>query len=71
MKDEDNKELKYLNIINEENKRLKVMVDNLLTTAKLENGEINVKLEKINLTELLNDVAEKYKMLIDKNNGQQ
>lgn len=70
LKDEDNKELKYLNIINEENKRLKVMVDNLLTTAKLENGEINVKLEKINLTELLNDIAEKYKILIDKNNGQ-
>ncbi len=68
--DEENKAKKYLNIINDENKRLKVMVDNLLTTAKLENGDINVKIEKINLTDLLNDIVEKYKMLIDKNNGQ-
>lgn len=70
MSGEENNAKKYLNIINDENKRLKVMVDNLLTTAKLENGEINVKLEKVNVSDLLTDISEKYKLLIDKNNGQ-
>ncbi|MFH0735192.1 MAG: HAMP domain-containing sensor histidine kinase [bacterium] len=60
------KRTKYLNIISEENKRLKIMVDNLLTTAKLENGEINISISSVNLVGLINDVVDKYKMTIEK-----
>ena len=65
--EEDNiKHHKYVNIIGEENKRLKLMVDNLLTTAKLENGDINISISNVDLVALINDVVEKYKMTIEK-----
>ncbi len=60
---------KYINIIDEENNRLRTMVENLLNASKLEHSEIKPKIETVNILEKINSIVQKYKVLLEKLNG--
>lgn len=51
---------RYTSIINDENNRLKHMVDDILATASLEKGEYNLKKEFCDINLLINDVRNYY-----------
>ena len=46
-------------MIADENKRLEVLVERILQSAVLDRGEIKLKIEKINITEILIDLCNK------------
>ena len=48
----------YVKMIEDENKRLSVLVERILQTAILDRGELNLKFETINFTELVKEVCE-------------
>lgn len=56
---------RYSKIINEENIKLNKLVESLLSTAALENSEISLNYEKVNIVELLTDIAKKFNSQID------
>jgi len=60
---------RYSKMISEENRKLTNLVENLLNTAALEKGEIEIKKEKIDLHDLLNELTNKLKVVLEKNNG--
>lgn len=60
---------KYIGIIEQENNRLKDMVESLLNGAKLEHGELKTDLTKVELIYEINKIIEKYKIVTDKNTG--
>jgi two-component system phosphate regulon sensor histidine kinase PhoR len=48
----------FVKMIDDENKRLGVLVERILQTAILDRGELKMKFETINLTELVKEVCE-------------
>jgi two-component system phosphate regulon sensor histidine kinase PhoR len=59
----------YIGIIGEENTRLKVMAEKVLQTAILEKGELKLKLEWVNLNEIIQEVVKKIKIQVESKNG--
>jgi len=59
----------YISIIDEENSRLQGMAERILQSARLQKGEIVLKLEKINLHDVLRDAIQKVSMQIEKKGG--
>lgn len=59
----------YINIIGEENKRLGVMAEKILQTAILEKGQLNLRKEKINLHNIIEDVAHKIAIQVEIRDG--
>lgn len=59
----------YIDIISEENKRLGVMAEKILQTAILEKGQLNLKKEKIDLHEIIHDVAHKMAIQVEIRDG--
>ena len=59
----------YINIISEENKRLGVMAEKILQTAILEKGQLNLRKEKINLQNIIADVAHKIAIQVEIRDG--
>ena len=59
----------YINVINEENKRLGTMAEKVLQSALIEKGQLNLKREWINIHEIVNDVVRKIGLQIQKRNG--
>lgn len=47
----------YVKMINDENKRLGLLVERILQSAILDKGEVNLKLEKVLLNEIIHDVV--------------
>jgi two-component system, OmpR family, phosphate regulon sensor histidine kinase PhoR len=66
---ENNSVQRFSKIINEENDRLKTMVDALLNTAAMEKDDINFKKEKTDLHELIISAVSKYNDLISQKSG--
>ncbi|MGM0943787.1 MAG: sensor histidine kinase [Bacteroidota bacterium] len=60
---------RYLGIIKDENKRLVAQVENVLQAAALDKKDFKLKLEKINLSELLEDTANHISLQIEKRQG--
>ncbi len=59
----------YISIIDEENFRLKVMAEKILQTAILEKGEIKLKNEWLDLSEVLNQAIKKIKLQVESKGG--
>lgn len=61
--------LNYSNIIDEENKRLSGHIENVLQVAKLDKGEFKLKLDRLNINRLLEDICESLELRIQSENG--
>jgi signal transduction histidine kinase len=61
--------LNYSNIIDEENKRLSGHIENVLQAARLDKGEFKLKLDPVNINELLDDIADSLELRIQNENG--
>ena len=59
----------YINVINEENKRLGSMAEKVLQSALLEKGRLNIKKDWVNIHEIIDDVTSKIDLQISKRNG--
>ncbi|MFN8323821.1 MAG: HAMP domain-containing sensor histidine kinase [Chitinophagales bacterium] len=62
--------LNYATIIDEENKRLSGHIENVLQVARLDRGEFKLKIDKININTLLDDIADSMELRIQNENGQ-
>ncbi|MBN7809704.1 HAMP domain-containing histidine kinase [Algoriphagus sp. H41] len=60
---------RYLGIIKDENKRLVTQVEKVLQAAALDKKDFNLKLEPINLTELLESTVDHISLQIEKRGG--
>ncbi|PZX58099.1 sensor histidine kinase [Algoriphagus chordae] len=61
---------RYLGIIKDENKRLVSQVENVLQAAALDKKDFNLKIELINLTEILESTVDHFSLQVEKNGGQ-
>lgn len=61
---------RYLGIIKDENKRLVAQVENVLQAAALEKQDFKLKLEEVDLSELLADVVDHFSLQIEKREGE-
>ncbi len=59
----------YINIINEENKRLGSMAEKVLQSALLDKGTISLKKEWVNLHEIIVNVVGKIGLQVERRNG--
>jgi len=59
----------YINIINEENRRLGNMAEKILQSAILEKDHVNLKFEKIDIHDILADVIRKIGMQVEIKDG--
>jgi two-component system phosphate regulon sensor histidine kinase PhoR len=60
----------FVKMIDDENKRLGVLVERILQTAILDRGELKLKFETINLTELVKEVCEHAVFRLQSVNGE-
>jgi len=60
----------YAGIINNENDRMKVQIDNILQLAKLEQNTLNIEQKPISIHTILEDVISHSKLRIEQSNGQ-
>ncbi|MBU0474236.1 MAG: HAMP domain-containing histidine kinase [Bacteroidetes bacterium] len=51
---------RYSKIINEENKKLNTLVENLLNSAAFEKSDIKLKKERVNIIEIINDTISQF-----------
>ncbi len=61
---------KYVHMISEENKRLGKLVENVLQTAILEKGMLRLKLEEIDVYEILMHAVENVKLQVERRGGE-
>ncbi len=61
---------RYLGIIKDENKRLVSQVENVLQAAALDKKDFNLKLENLNLSEILETTVDHFGLLIEKRGGE-
>lgn len=59
----------FVGMINEENKRLGVLVENVLRTAIFEQGDMHLKMNRINLHDVIKGVIRNIAIQVKKNNG--
>ena len=59
----------YVEIINDENNRLKDMVTTVLETAQLRKGQIKMNVELIDMHELIQKVTDSFALLVSSSNG--
>ena len=64
----DDEQVKYLNVIASEAKKLNTMVGELFDLSKLEAGEIKLDKEQFNITELAQDILHKYSLAAKEKN---
>jgi two-component system phosphate regulon sensor histidine kinase PhoR len=60
----------YVGMINEENKRLGVLVENVLRTAIFEQGEMQLRVQKIDIHEVIRQVIRNIEIQIKKKRGE-
>jgi len=60
----------YVEIINDENNRLKDMVTTVLETAQLRKGQIKMNIELVDMHELIQKVTDSFALLINSSNGE-
>jgi two-component system, OmpR family, phosphate regulon sensor histidine kinase PhoR len=59
----------YVGMINEENKRLGVLVENVLRTAIFEQGEMQLRLQKIDMHQVIQQVIKNIEIQVRKKSG--
>jgi two-component system phosphate regulon sensor histidine kinase PhoR len=59
----------YVRVINEENKRLGTLVENVLQTAILEKGELKLKISEVDLHQLLSKAVGNIRLQVEKQHG--
>jgi signal transduction histidine kinase len=64
----DNEQVKYLNIIQSESKRLSHLLRGLFDLSNLESGQIILDKEPLNMSELAQDILQKYTIQADNKN---
>ena len=60
----------YVEIINDENNRLKDMVTTVLETAQLRKGQIKMTVELLDMHELIQKITDSFALLINSSNGE-
>ncbi|MBI9071185.1 MAG: HAMP domain-containing histidine kinase [Melioribacteraceae bacterium] len=60
---------RYSGMINDENNRLRKLVENLLNTASIEKGDYNLKYEELDVHEMLYQSINKFESISDQKNG--
>lgn len=65
----DQQRKSYIQMIRDENKRLGVLVENVLQTAIIERGEIKLNLELLELNDLLKDLLTNFEIQVKTKNG--
>jgi two-component system phosphate regulon sensor histidine kinase PhoR len=60
---------RYSNMIEEENKRLSGHIENVLQAARFDKGDFKLKLEKININELLEDIIHSLEFRVESEGG--
>ena len=60
--------LNFLQVINHESDRMTALVQDLLDLSKLDNKQVHLKIQKLNLNQLLEDSLNKFMIQIDKKN---
>ncbi len=66
----DQRLLQYATIIKEQNQRLNNQVEKVLQLAKIEQGNFQLKKEKVNLTDILKNIGESIMVRVEKKGGQ-
>lgn len=66
----DDKRKNYIQMIRDENKRLGVLVENVLQTAVLERGEVKLKTEQIHVNDLLSDLLNNFEIQVKNKLGE-
>lgn len=66
----ENVKNRYIGIINSENKRLGLLVEEVLQSAVLDKGDFKLKRETLDLHSLLNDVIDKFSIQLKEKGGQ-
>lgn len=61
--------MRYSEMIDEENKRLSGHIENVLQAARFDRGEFKLKLEKIDIHALMQDIAHSFELRIENENG--
>jgi len=59
----------YINMISEENKRLGLLVENILQTAILDKGEFRLKIQQVNVHEIIQQAINNIYLQINKRDG--
>jgi len=60
----------YINVIADENKRLAMVVENVLRTAVMDKGELKLKIESLDVHVLINQVLQNMKIQLEQRGGQ-
>ncbi|MEZ4913590.1 MAG: ATP-binding protein [Chitinophagales bacterium] len=60
---------RYLQIIKDENKRLGSQIERVLQFARIERGELNLKIETVDVHSILHEVIQSFNLLIEQKNG--
>lgn len=60
----------YINVIADENKRLAMVVENVLRTAVMDKGELKLKIVDIDVNEVVNQVLQNMKIQLEQRGGQ-
>lgn len=60
----------YINVINEENKRLGAMAEKILQTAILDKGDLKLHYEVFDLEDIIRDVIKRFELQISSKGGQ-
>jgi len=63
------KVMRYLRMIKDENKRMHAQVENVLRISKLEKNELNIKKERLELNDLIEDAITHVELLVEDRNG--
>lgn len=63
------KQSRFLKMIKDENKRLSVLVESILQTAILDKGEFKLKLNELDVHEIINTAINNTQLLIEQRNG--
>ncbi len=61
---------RFVNMINEENKRLGVLVENVLQSAVIDRGELKLKKELVNIHDIINKAVKNVKIQTEKKGGE-
>lgn len=67
--DDKEKVMRYLMMIKEENKRMHAQVENVLRISKLEKNELDIRKEKLNLNDLVEDALTHVELIIEDRQG--
>lgn len=70
VKKDSSKMNRYLNIIQDENRRLGTQVEKVLQMALLDKGDVKLKLERVNIHETIEQVLTNLSVQIEQKNGQ-